>query len=338
MKTIVSDQHLPEGEIKPSRQAAEFRAMLDSEFQQFLATGVPLAAIACPGCGGDEPAPAFVKSGLSYQECRICASVYASPRPASPDVERFYRTSEAVAYWHNVLLPDTRAARLSKIVEPRARWVLGTADRYLPSLTRILDIGQHSGLLIAELLQSRSQHFNITVAGQLADLEGGCPDGLAIAPTPLEKLGELGPVQLVLAFDALDRAPDLGALMRAAHSVLEPQGLLLAGSTLISGFDLQTLWDGSESISPPERLNLLTEKGVLSLCERHGFEVLEFSTPGVFDVEIVQRAILAHPEEPWPRFLRYLTTRCEPEVLEGFQEFLQKYRLSSFARLALRKL
>jgi len=118
---------------------------------------------------------------------------------------------------------------------------------------------------------------------------------------------------------------------------LTPGGLLLGSTTLISGFDLQVLWDRSDSIYPPERLNLLSTEGLTALSERHGFEALEFSTPGTFDVEIVQRAIRANPEFPWPRFIRYLIENRDENALVELQEYLQKNRLSSFARIVFRK-
>ena len=74
------------------------------------------------------------------------------------------------------------------------------------------------------------------------------------------------------------------------------------------------------------------------MFERHGFDALEFSTPGTFDVEIVQRAIHADPENDWPRFIRYLIENRDEDALNALQEYLQAYRLSSFARLVLRRL
>ena len=37
-----------------------------------------------------------------------------------------------------------------------------------------------------------------------------------------------------------------------------------------------------------------------------GWELLELSTPGMFDVEIVRRAVEANPSGEWPRVLRAL--------------------------------
>jgi hypothetical protein len=82
----------------------------------------------------------------------------------------------------------------------------------------------------------------------------------------------------------------------------------------------------------------LTVEGLSALFLRHGFEPLEFSTPGMFDVEEVQRVVREHPEATWPRFVHYLVENRGEEVLGALQEFLQRFRLSSFARLVLRRL
>ena len=115
------------------------------------------------------------------------------------------------------------------------------------------------------------------------------------------------------------------------------RGLLLATTTLISGFDLQVLWDRSNSIFPPDRLNLLSVEGLTKLLERHGLNLLEFSTPGMFDVEIVRRAILSDPDADWPRFIRYLVEKRDENAFDALQEYLQRFRLSSFARVVGRK-
>jgi hypothetical protein len=57
----------------------------------------------------------------------------------------------------------------------------------------------------------------------------------------------------------------------------------------------------------------------------------------MFDVEIVCQAIAERPEGDWPRFIRYLADRGDNEALEALQEYLQRFRLSSFGRIALRK-
>jgi hypothetical protein len=201
-------------------------------------------------------------------------------------------------------------------------------------------VGYHNDLLIEELLGLEDGLFQVVVTNPVADIEfaGQELTGVQIQPMPLAQVKGLGPVELFMAFDILDRCADLEALFAAARAVLAPGGLLLGTTTLGSGFDVQVLWEHAPGIYPPERLNLLTVEGVTALFERHGFEALEFSTPGMFDAEEVQRAVREQPEADWPRFIRYLVENRGEEALGALQEFLQRFRLSSFARLVLRRI
>ena len=61
----------------------------------------------------------------------------------------------------------------------------------------------------------------------------------------------------------------------------------------MSGFDLQVLWERSTAILPPDKLNLLSAEGWVSRFAAPTWDMLEFSTPGMFDVENVRRATRA---------------------------------------------
>jgi len=145
-----------------------------------------------------------------------------------------------------------------------------------------------------------------------------------------------GPVDAITAFETFDRAADPRALVAAAHRALRPGGLLFATAPSISGFELQVLWDRARTIAPPDKINLLSLRGFAALFG-DGWEILELSTPGMFDVETVRRAVEADPAGPWPRFVRTLVLETSEQQRLEFQECLQRARLASFARLLVRK-
>ena len=339
MKTMVLDRDILELEIKPQAMLDEYRQLIAQEVKERLAIPNQLTPCVCPGCQSDASTVAFEKFGLTYLECDRCRTVYVAPRPSEEALTDFYRNSSSSRFWRERILPETRETRREKLFRPRAQWLLDVVDRYRPEARLGIIVGYHNDLLIEEL--ARQEHlFQIVVTNPIADIEfaGISLPGITIRPTPVNALDSLGPADVFLAFDILDRCADVDALFAAARAALAPGGLLLASTTLISGFDLQVLWDRSRSIYPPDRLNLLSVEGLTALFERHGFESLEFSTPGMFDVEIVQRAIRADPEGDWPRFIRYLIENRDEDALHALQEYLQKYRLSSFARIVLRRL
>jgi hypothetical protein len=112
---------------------------------------------------------------------------------------------------------------------------------------------------------------------------------------------------------------------------------MLATTRAGGGFDAQVLWERSRQLLPMVHLNLLSVEGAERLLLDAGFDVLELSTPGRLDVQIVRAAALADPTLPLPRFLSYLIRHRGEEAHQAFQEFLQQHRLSSHMRWVARK-
>jgi len=135
----------------------------------------------------------------------------------------------------------------------------------------------------------------------------------------------------------IDRLSDVGGFFGALERAMVPGGLCFLTTISISGFDLQVLWEKSHSIFPPDRMNAFSIQGLTALVERHGFECIELSTPGILDVQIVASALRENPQLELPRFVKYLLTNRDAEAQQSFQEFLQMNRMSSFVRAVLRK-
>ncbi len=72
------------------------------------------------------------------------------------------------------------------------------------------------------------------------------------------------------------------------------------------------------------------------MVRQAGLTLLEVSTPGVLDVEIVRAHAQADPALPLSVFERQLVTADETRRAE-FQTFLQQQGFSSFARLVAKK-
>jgi len=339
MKTIVLAGDIHEFEIKPQALLDEYRQLLAKDVQDFFVTNQRLVIVNCPGCLSENSRLAFKKFNLEYRECDRCKSIFVSPRPSESDLIDFYRNSPTAIFWREQIFPKTSTARRDKIFRPQVRWLLDVIDHYRPASQNGIILGYHSELLVEELLDLEKELFDITVTTPTADIEfkGQQYPGVSIEPKPIKELSSLAPVDVFLAFDILDRCANPEELVVAVCNALSPGGLVLANTTLGSGFDLQILWDRSDSIYPPDRLNLLSVEGVMALVDRHGFEVIEFSTPGRFDVDIVQRAIENDPDGDWDRFVRYLVNNRDEHAMKEFQDYLQANRLSSFGRLVLRK-
>jgi hypothetical protein len=116
---------------------------------------------------------------------------------------------------------------------------------------------------------------------------------------------------------------------------LKPGGILLATTLTVSGFDIQVLWGSAKAVYPPHHANLLSIAGYHRLFERCGFELVEISTPGELDVDIVRNSLSDEPHLPVSRFERMLIAAPE-DVRRSFQEFLKRERMSSHLRVVAR--
>jgi hypothetical protein len=117
--------------------------------------------------------------------------------------------------------------------------------------------------------------------------------------------------------------------------VLVAGGFLVVTARSGSGFDVQVLWENAD-VTPLEHLNLISVEGLQTALPRSGFEILEFSTPGQLDVQVVER-LRKERGAVLPRFLEYLLSHRDALCHEKFQDFIQEQRLSSHLRLIARK-
>jgi hypothetical protein len=304
MRTVVSLSDLAELEIKPEGLLAEFRAISQRSIREAFPPA-SLREVPCIACGWDDHAPAFEKLGLLYRECRRCGSLFVSPRPTQDALDRYYESSPAVSFWRERLLGATADVRLEKLVAPRADWVVDGVAEHLPGARLGSDRSSGDALLVDML---EAQGF---------------------------RMSSEAPVEIVTAFDRFDRVADLRGLVRGIRDDLRPGGLLFATAPCASGFEVQTLWERNETLLPPDKLNVPSVEGLERLFAAPAWEVLELSTPGMFDAENVRRAVAQDPGS-WPRAVRALVDPSATDAT-ALQELLQRTRRASFARVIARR-
>ena len=338
MKTIVSIQDISEFDIKPNAEVNQWRHLVKEEIAHRWKNHSGWVQVVCPACSQDDPIPAFERYGVSYVECKACGSLYAPFRPGESELWTWYRDSKPAKFWRESILAASDMARLEKITRPRADWILDGIAEYNPSASRVIDISPHSRALLDLLLEEDTRLMQIVAAGFTADLEGVNTDRLKVQPSKTVDLPTQGTADIVIAIDSFNRSADPTILLEILESIVLQGGLVFVTATVASGFEIQSLWDKSPSIIPPDKINLPTIDGLKKYFKSPSWEIIELSTPGMFDVEMVYRAIQEEPNEPWPRVIRGLVQNADAVGRTSLVELLQSQHLTSFARLVVKKI
>ena len=319
---------LRDADIRPPDLLNEFRR-LSVRDAAVLFPGDSLAPAPCPACGKDDPRPAFTREGFTYQSCGQCRSVYVSPRPTEAALRLYFAESEASRFRVAQLSEKTAAQRRRHQLRTNALWMGQVAEAQgLPPGPNYADFRTHAPALFDEV--AALNHF-----GSLYAIEPLYALGHSCAvPVTLESVP---PLDTASAFEKLEHQFSPLHFLESIGARMKPGGLLFLTTRTSSGFDLQLLGGRAPYIFVPEHLNLLSTQGIERLLQRSAFELVELSTPGQLDVELVLQACADDPSIVLPPFFSELLARRDRLAHGDFQAFLQKHRLSSHVRVAARK-
>ena len=331
MKHAVVSTGLHDADIRPAPLLSEFKRLSAEGAREYFADVLARVGVACRACDSRDAAPSYEKQGFQYLLCLNCRSVYVSPRPSKDALDRYYETSAASRYRVEHFARETAEARRRHLLRAHAQWMSRLFDEARASSPAThLDIGSHSPTLFEELKEVGMFASHAT----LRPLPGLEED---FAAAGIAEAGDEDGFSVVTAFEQLEHQYSPLALFQEAFERLVPGGLFFLTTRSCSGFDLQVLGSRAPYIFVPEHLNLLSIEGLERLIEWGRFELVELSTPGQLDVELVQRVTAEDPSILLPPILETLLRKRGAEAHEDFQEFLQKHRLSSHVRVAARK-
>ncbi len=286
--------------------------------------------IPCPACGDDITQPAFEKWEFGYVLCETCGSLYQSPRPPVEDFARFYQESPSSIYWAKTFFPAVAEVRRERLFRPKVKQIaqLCKNEAFFPDV--LADIGAGYGLFLEEWRKSFPETKLIAVEPNPTLAEVCRSKNFDVAECFAERAAHLnGQVDLIVALEVIEHVHDLKRFCCALRDLLRQGGKILLTGLTVDGFDIQVLWEKSQSISPPHHINFVSIRGFEHLLTRAGFRRIRIFTPGKLDVDIVKNAATENSDIfAGQRFISRLLGRSEV-VLQAFQKFLSEHQLSS---------
>jgi len=341
MKTVVSVSEISELDIKPLAESMEWKKILLEEIKNKWQNKTGWIDVPCPVCGSSDCMPAFNKFLFEYAECKNCKTLYASSRPPGKELTLWYGHSIAAEFWQENILKSSESSRNEKIIEPRAQWITDAISEYMHDASsrniKYTDISFY-GRMLNEKISELNEQLVVTAAGITAGKEGY--QGKKIRVVPLNSINDLtglDKTDILVAIDVFDRITSIQSFLEQVSQITEPGALVFAACPVSSGLEIQALWNESPSIIPPDKLNFPSVEGLISLFSASGkWEIMELSTPGMFDVQLVRQALERNAGQ-WPRVVRALFEHMDDTGDELFTGYLQSQRLSSFARIVLKR-
>lgn len=328
---------LTEDEIRPKRFDAEKKAALDRDLAWLTARTRDFIVVNCPACGSADCKPAFTKYGFRFVQCTTCRTAYMSPRATQKILGEFYANSALYDFWNAHIFPATREIRQEKIFRPRVEKIVRLCSISRENKAVLIDIGAANGAFCEEAV--KSGYFSRVIAVEPSlQLAQTCRDiGLETIQAPVEEISSLrGAADIVTSFETIEHVFSPAECIEQCSRLLKANGILVLSCPNYEGFDIQALGVLSDSLDA-EHVNLLNPASLIRLVENHGFEVIECSTPGELDVELVhQRVVSGDIDVSDDSFLKCLLVDRYEELRLPFQAFLADNRLSSHMFLMAR--
>ena len=328
---------MKKNEIRPANLLEEFLRLSALDAEAYFRPNNRVV-IPCPACDCMDHGPeGFNKWGFQYIQCKNCFTLYLSPRPLLSDFKKFYTASPSAKYWANTFYPQVAEVRREKIVRPNVERISSICQHKEVSTDLIIDVGAGYGLFLEEWGKKDCQ-ARLQAIEPLPDLAKMCREkGFETLETILEttKIWQ-ETADLVTCFEVIEHAHDPLKFVRSLYNLAKNGGWVILTGLGVDGFDIQILWDKSESILPPQHINFMSMRGFEILFQRAGFSEVEILTPGRLDVDIVVNATQEDPEFNIGRFEKILLKRGQ-KTLKEFQRFLAENQLSSHVWMVAHK-
>lgn len=338
--TALFSQPLSEKELCPDQLLSGQEAAYARDIARLMERKDEFVAVPCPACGASDGALAFEKFGCVFRTCATCATIYMSPRPSPAVMADYYGDSENYRYWATHIFPASEASRREKLHRPWLERVVDLCGRHEVPCGTLLEVGPGFGTFAA-LATASGRFARVLAIEPTPEMAAACRErGVAVIERRIEEVGdsELDGADVIVSFEVIEHLFAPETFIAQAWRLVRPGGLLILSCPNGQGFDVAMLGAHSQAIDT-EHVNLFNPQSLGRLLEAHGFQVLEASTPGRLDAELVREAALKGDcDLTGDPFLRRVLLDEWDRLGWPFQQFLSANGLSAHMWLAARRL
>jgi 2-polyprenyl-6-hydroxyphenyl methylase / 3-demethylubiquinone-9 3-methyltransferase len=248
-----------------------------------------------------------------------------NPGPTEEIVADLYANSTNYAYWAEVIYPSTREARRKTLHKERAHFVLKSAEKLLNQKSiKVLELGAGTGDSMAVLREEAGiEVHGYAIEPNPSMWESLKANGLNIV-TAYEEIAEQK-FDLVIAYEVMEHILEPRLFVNSYKKLLSTNGYFLFSTPNAHSLEVQILKDQSTTLDI-EHISVLTPSAIHSIAGFAGLEVLEITTPGNFDMELIGNEI------------SWIKENFSDDKIAEFQDSIRRLCFSSHMKVVMKPL
>ena len=325
-------------DIRPDDAMMGQQAAMEADIALLLQHSDAFVMVGCPACETEQAVHEFDRKGFSYWRCDDCDTVYTNPRPTSDILAMFYRQSEVYKYWSQNVYEASADNRRELLFRPRAEILVQRCREAGFVGGAMIEVGASQGLFCEEVTALELFDRVIAIEPTPDQAEVCRAKGIEVHQQSYENLQFDSELTAIASFETIEHLFSPKHFMEWANASLLPGGFLMLTCPNIRGFETLVLGQESGAVDH-EHLNYFSPDSFRLLAERTGFMMLDITTPGKLDVEIVQSALTEGSVDAVTigPFINTIMTDKNEQTARLFQKFLQESCLSSNMMIIARK-
>ena len=306
---------MKEKDIRPRKIFDRFLHLTSLDIQKYFnKSKVKINCVACGKVGKFS----FKKKNFSYHECPNCRTLFVNPRPKEKAFLNYYTNSSSIKFLANTLYKKTNKMRRKKIFKPRAKMIFKILKEKKIKNYNCVDIGGGVGIFAKEI--SKLIKKEVIVIEPSPFLAEKCKkEKLIVVQKFLEnvKKEDLPTKRKVFTcFELMEHLHSPSKFIKNVRKLMNKNDLFIFTTLSSTGTDILTLWNNSRSINPPHHINFFNPKSIKIFLKKNNFKILNISTPGKIDIDILNNDKLFIKDRFWKTFLS-LSNKIEKNKMQS---------------------
>lgn len=322
MRHSVLDLYLSEEKVHPKLSTQKLEKWYTDLWGDLKNESFNWQPRSCPVCNNNFSETAFRRFGFKYERCIKCSTLFLSPLPNEKKLNKLIK--EIKEYSKKISQEKSGKYKLNNVYKQRENWLSLNIKR-INSIYKSNKKKYNIAILDDEHNDILKNFNNLYVIQRMTGGEFNKDHVLK------------NDFDAIVLFDVLEHSTDIQKLFINVSNSLKKGGKCFITTRCGSGMDIQICGEKSDTIFPLQHINLVSVEGLKYIANIFNFGIIELSTPGLLDLQILKKSFTKNKGENFPLFLKYIFTYRDEYLYNNFQKFLQENLLSSHLRAILEK-